>query len=159
MKVYTLFDPPPRVRLDCAAAGPSLTKQWFADECDINQIVRRYEAAGGRVDQLGPDARGMAFGDFSGVQDYLDCQNRLLAGQEAFQSLPAEVRDRFGNAPERLLDWLSEEKNHDEAVALGILAARSTGVPERNQEAVGGAGGVAEGQPVAPDLKGPGKAQ
>ena len=40
-----------RDRLSVDVVGPSLTKQSFKDQCDINRIMRRY-SAGGQIDHL-----------------------------------------------------------------------------------------------------------
>ena len=44
-RVYSAYDPPPRVRLDCSAE-PVLTQQNFRDECDINNIIARFKDNG-----------------------------------------------------------------------------------------------------------------
>lgn len=99
----------------CESEG--VTKQEFKEECDINNIMSRYVQYG-----VPPDpAKGVAsYGDFSSVGDFLDAQNRVLEARAAFESLPSAVRDRFNNDPARLIEFLHDEANTDEAVRLGL---------------------------------------
>lgn len=99
--------------------GPGLTKQEFAKEVDINTIVKRYQLSGQlpvRLDGLQP-----IFADVSGIGDYGDVLRRIDAARGAFLLLPAELRSRFDNRPEALVDFLQHEENRDEAIKLGLL--------------------------------------
>ena len=97
----------------------SMTKQAFADECDINNIMRRMAATG--VDPyLDNRARGK-FGDATNVFDFAEAMNIVIEAEHNFQNLPAVIRDRFGNDPGVLLEWLNHEENREEAIKLGIV--------------------------------------
>ena len=39
-----------------------------------------------------------------------------------FDSLPSSLRERFSNDPSRLLAFVDDESNFDEAVKLGLLS-------------------------------------
>lgn len=120
MKFHTLFDPPPSPRR--SVGGRSMTHQEFAAECDINTIVAR---AGAGLVQLSRPA-GPLFTDISDVPDnYQECVEMLMAAEDQFASLPASMRERFGNDPGQLLDFLGNESNREEAIRLGLLAAPS----------------------------------
>lgn len=100
-----------------ACEDPSLAQQSFKDECDINTILERFGVTG----EL-PTARAVPqYGDFSQVVDYQTAMNSVRASQEAFMELPAKIRARFENDPAKLLDFLGDEANRDEAVALGLV--------------------------------------
>lgn len=105
---------------------PSRTKQSFKDECDINLILKNYRVTG--VLPNNSRAALAQYGDFSQVPNYETALNRVLEAQEMFNDMPAVVRARFGNDPGRLLGFLSDSQNRDEAVRLGLLAADG-GVP------------------------------
>jgi len=47
--------------------------------------------------------------------------NTIIAAQRAFEALPAKIRDRFANSPERFLAFLADPDNLDEAVKLGLV--------------------------------------
>ena len=105
-----------------------LTKQSFKDECDINNIMKRYNATGA-VTHL--NNRMPEYGDFSDPVDFQNALNTVLEGQSMFAELPADLRDRFGNNPQKLLEFLAEADNFDEAVKLGLFKA-----PEADPEPV-----------------------
>lgn len=98
-------------------ATPSLAKQSFAEECDINVIVRRFGLTG----QLPVGVRMPTFSDFLDVPDYHSAMNAIREAQEAFYEMPGEVRARFHNDPGEFVGFCSDEKNRDEAVKLGLV--------------------------------------
>lgn len=101
--------------LDCQ--DPTLTQQQFADECDINNIMRQFGQTG-----MLPDAPlSPRYGDFSGIGDYHTAMNRVIAAKEEFMSLPANIRARFDNEAGNLIEFLNNEENRKEAEELGLL--------------------------------------
>lgn len=100
---------------------PSLTQQQFKEECDINNIIARYETTGLLTDPLHPGTRMPQFGDFSNVPDYLHAQTIIARTREAFEALPSKIRDRFDNDPAQMLEFLQDESNREEAVKLGLI--------------------------------------
>lgn len=115
-KVFNFFDRPPSPFLECKDA--SLTRQEFLDESDINNIMAKY--AQGLAPVPSGD-RPPLYGDFSSVPDYQHALQIVIDAQERFDSLPAQVRERFGNDPGRLLDFLCHEENYEEGVKLGFF--------------------------------------
>lgn len=105
-----------------AALEASLTEQSFAAECDINNIVKAYERTG-----LIPHQRTSqpVFADISDAPSFQEAQNIVVAANEAFAALPAKVRERFLNDPARLMEFMEDESNFDEAVKLGLVNPRS----------------------------------
>lgn len=97
----------------------SLTKQSDAASCDINNIMKNYERTGQLPTVLGPEG---FYADVSEFGDFRECQEVVLRAQEAFMSLDARVRARFGNDPAQMLDFVSDEKNRAEAIDLGLVA-------------------------------------
>lgn len=116
VKVFSRFDPPPSPSVKFEDA--SLTRQEFAQEADINNIMRKY-ASGLPPSPAG--ARPPLFGDFSNVPDYQTALNKVLDAQERFAELPSHVRKRFDNDPAKLLEFLASEDNRAEAVDLGLV--------------------------------------
>lgn len=110
----------PRVRVQFDFVQPSRTQQHFKDECDIDRILKKYSATGFLVDPLAP-RRDPLFGDFSESMSFMEAQTRIVRVREAFDSLPSQIRDRFGNDPYRLLSWCEDPDNAEEAVQLGLL--------------------------------------
>lgn len=100
--------------------GPSLTKQEFLEEADVNNIINQYETTG-----IAPMAGGAEplYGDFSApeLQSYHQALNIVQGSQELFDRLPARVRERFANDPANLLLFVQDPNNLKEAHELGLL--------------------------------------
>jgi phage internal scaffolding protein len=100
-----------------ACEEPSLAQQHFKDECDINNILRQFNITGLLPEQpISP-----RYGDFTGIGDYHTAMNRVLAVQDEFEALPAQIRARFGNDPAQLIEFLENSDNRPEAEELGLV--------------------------------------
>lgn len=95
----------------------SLAVESAKEEADINTIVRRFGLTG----ELPDDVRMPQSGDFTGIPDFHTAMNLVRATQEEFLRVPAAIRDRFGNDPQKLMTFLDDEANRDEARKLGFL--------------------------------------
>jgi len=94
----------------------SLAKQSFADECDINTIVKRFNLTG----QLPENVRPPSYADFDDVMDYHSAMNAVRAAEESFYAMPADLRFRFNNDPGAFVDFCSDRENLDEMRKLGL---------------------------------------
>lgn len=108
-----------RTRVQTINTEPSMTQQQFKDEADINTIMRKYGADPVAFNSL--TRKGGVYADFSKITDYHSMLQEVATAQEAFASLPAQLRSRFENDPGKLLSFLQDEKNHDEGVELGLV--------------------------------------
>lgn len=110
-----------RERVQVDFDEPSLTKQQFKSDCDVNLILKKYGRGGvvPRFDDLKPQ-----YGDFVSVDDYHTALDRIIDSRASFDRLPAPLRARFKNDPALLLDFVSDERNYDEAVSLGICSPK-----------------------------------
>ena len=116
-KIYTQFDPPPSIGKD--DFGPSMTRQEFADESDINNILNQYATHG-----VVPETRdGALFADFTdpAYTDFQRAQNMVVEANYLFEALPAKVRERFNNDPASLILFVQDDANRKEAELLGLL--------------------------------------
>lgn len=95
----------------------SRTQQHFKDETDINNILRMFNITG----QLPKKAVTPQYGDFSGVVDYHTALNAVIAAEDEFMTLPANLRARFDNDPAELIEFLNNPENKDEAKKLGLI--------------------------------------
>lgn len=103
-----------------ACEDATLAQQQFAEECDINTILQRFNITG----QL-PDAPlSPRYGDFTGISDYKTALDRVIAAKEEFGSLPAPIRARFNNDPAQLIEFLENEQNRSEAEDLGLVTKK-----------------------------------
>lgn len=112
---------------------PTLTKQSFAEECDINTIVRRFNLTG----QLPVGAWMPTYEDFDGIVDYHSLMNAKVAADQAFMKMPAEIRTRFNNDPGAFVDFCSDDKNRAEAEKMGLVHPRAPVAPFKGDEGRG----------------------
>lgn len=96
---------------------PTRTQQQFADEVDINTIAKNFGITG----RLPENVRMPSFGDFSDVSDYQTALNAARRAQHSFMQMPAEVRARFLNDPQKFVEFCSNPGNRDEAIKLGLV--------------------------------------
>ena len=118
-----------------ACEEPSLAQQHFKDECDINNILRQFNITG----LLPESPLSPRYGDFSGIGDYHTALNRVIAAQDEFEALPAQIRARFNNDPSELIEFLEDDKNRPEAEILGLVekgAAEVVEAPKTTPEKV-----------------------
>lgn len=100
--------------------GETMTQQQFKDDCDVNSILEKYRKTGS-ISHLNNNQPQYA--DFSGYQDFQSSLHMVIEAQAKFDALPAHVRQRFGNDPAMLVDFLSNSENSDEAIKLGLKVA------------------------------------
>ncbi len=117
----------------------SLTHQSMAADCDINNIMKRFEKTG-VIDHVREHGD---YGDFLEATDYHTSMLKVLEAQEMFAALPAAVRAKFENDPGQFLSFVHEPSNRREMAEMGlldpevaqeVLAAETPPVP--NSEAV-----------------------
>ena len=103
--------------IDCSK-DPGFTKQEFLDDCDVNLILKRCTNMG--VPLPGAEVQSV-FADVSEVGEYGECMRRVTAANEAFLSLPVDIRREFDNSPAKLLDFVADDANRARAVELGLI--------------------------------------
>lgn len=64
--------------------------------------------------------------------DYQSALNIQIQADQAFQQLPAKLRDRYGNDPQLFLAALADPAEKESLQALGVLKA--TPAPEKAPE-------------------------
>lgn len=109
---------------------PSLAVQSEKESSDINVIVKRFGLTGA----MPPNPRVPHYGDFEGVDDFQSAMEAVRRAQEDFLALPPDLRSRFGNDPQGLLEFVENPDNYEEAVKLGLANPRpvvsNTPVPD-----------------------------
>lgn len=97
--------------------GRSRTKQNFAKEADINNIMAKYLKKG-----VVPIVAGSPMSvDVSELGDFQSVQNYLLAVEKQFQQVPSDVRKLCDNDPGKFIDWINNPENKAEAIKKGLL--------------------------------------
>jgi phage internal scaffolding protein len=109
-----------------ACEEPSLAQQHYKEECDINTILQKFNITGILPEvPLSP-----RYGDFTGIGDYHTALNRVIAAQDEFDALPAQIRARFDNDPAKLIEFLDDEANRPVAEELGLVEKAAAEVVE-----------------------------
>lgn len=111
---------------------PSLTQQSMSEEADINVIVKRFGLTG----VMPENVRVPQYGDFTEVTDYTSAMQAIASANSSFMSMPANVRARFDNDPQKFLQFCADKNNLDEMRAMGLAVPREI----RNGEAGSGRG-------------------
>ena len=98
-------------------SGPTRTKQSFKDECDINNIMAKYQRTGliDAVSRIQPQ-----YGDVVGF-DFQFAMDQIVQAQEMFMELPSSWRKRFHNDPREFVEFVGNPENREEAVRLGLI--------------------------------------
>lgn len=107
----------PKIRVRISSTLPSRTKQSFKAECDINTIISRFLKTGILDFAQKNEPR---YGDCTGIE-YQNAMQTVAEAKSLFNDLPAALRARFANEPANFLDFVQDEKNREEAQALGLL--------------------------------------
>ncbi|AXL14576.1 internal scaffolding protein [Microviridae sp.] len=116
-----------------------MTEQHHKEECDILNIVRKYE-------KLGIDPSMMMFTesdcmDITDAPSYLEAQNQIAEANSLFEGMPARIRAQFQNSPHYFLEFMQDSKNIDEIEKIGLNAdhlkkATESPVSDLKKEAV-----------------------
>lgn len=142
----------PHDRVPADIGGPSMTRQEFADECDVNLIMAKYEKFG-----VWPNTDRQAepkYVDFSEMPDFHGCMNMLVEAEAAFMSLPATVRRDFGNDAAAFVEFAQKPENLDKMREYGLAPPPApepepqrvsvVSPPEPRPSQTGGAGDAGE---------------
>lgn len=95
---------------------PSLTQQSQKEESDINVIVARFGVTGllpQRLNVLNLEA-------FDDIFDYQTAMNAVVAADRAFLQVPADIRARFQNDPQKFVEFVSNPENKEELYRLKL---------------------------------------
>lgn len=107
LRVAKIFDP----------NLPSKTQQQFADTVNVNKIMARFRKTG-QFDHLRNNPG--AFVDFEEIGSYEDALNKVIHANNVFNHLPSNIRTKFDNNPQKMLNFLADPKNEKEAIELGL---------------------------------------
>jgi len=117
------------VRVRTINKNPSRTQQQFVEQCDVNNIMKKYRVTG-QITHL--NTKQGVYADMSSIKNYQENLNTVIEAQNAFMALPSDVRKRFSNDPAELIDFLADKKNDEEAIKLGLKIKKN--VPGSNDE-------------------------
>lgn len=108
---------------------PSMTKQEFKRECDINNIIKQFQVTG-MVQHINARAQAGAYIDLPSDLDFQNSVNIVARARDSFMSLPSKIRDRFGNDPAQFLAFVQNPANINEMYDLGLATRPRAPNPE-----------------------------
>lgn len=134
----------PHARVPFINEGPSRAKQSFKEECDVNNIMAKYQTTGllEHVNEHKGD-----YGDFSDSVDYQSALNVVLIAEKMFDTLPSSIRNTFSNDPAQFLAFVENPANRPAMQDMGLLTHSSETPVGISEEPAGGS-------PPASSLKG-----
>lgn len=109
MKVECILPYGPKVEVLSDTVGKSMTKQNHKDECDVNQILAKFQRTGAMTHVR---ERSGEYMDVDPVT-YKEAMDIAAAAQTMFADLPSALRDYFGNDPEAFLEYTQNPQNAD----------------------------------------------
>lgn len=113
----------------------TLAQQQFKDECDINILFARYLETG----EMPQIQQGLTYGNFEGIFDFQTAMNAVRTAEGLFTQLPARVKNRFDNDPQKLLEFMADPENRAEAEFLGLIDKKGP-IDETRSEGLPGSG-------------------
>lgn len=113
------FRSPKRKRVAIVFPADGLTVQ-DGESHDIRNIYKRAMRKDGIVAGVvvREDGKYMNLAD---APSYIEALNIVARAKTMFDDLPSELRDRFNNDPTKLLKFLDDPNNKDEAIKLGLV--------------------------------------
>lgn len=135
----------PAIFIDCSNL-PSLTRQEFADECDINKLMAQYEKTG--LFPLSVNPGEPRYLDVSNVPDLMQAHDILQNATASFMSLPATTRRDFDNDPMKFIAFAENPENIEKMREWKL--APPAPIPTPPQEVVIKGGRLDPDEPEAP---------
>lgn len=94
-----------------------MAQQHFAKEVDINEIMRRIDKGGDITQFARQQGRYVGLGE---PRDLMEAQHRVIKAQQAFLTLPAELRAKLDHNPQEFLTWLNDPTKESEHIEWGL---------------------------------------
>lgn len=116
----------PAIYCDCSGE-PSLTRQEFADECDINVLMAKYEKTG--ILPTNVNTGEPQYLDVSDVPDLMHAHEILNNATTAFMALPATVRRDFDNDPVKFISFAENPENLEQLREWGLAPPKPVPTP------------------------------
>lgn len=126
VQIFSRFNRPFVSGLICKT--PSKTSQEFKDEVNINNLLKKYTAQaqvmGVPVSELLPKLGSAAYGDMTNLGDFMDMENKRAQLIQLFESLPSDVRRKYGDRLEGFVFALNDSTEYRYLAEKGVLNKR-----------------------------------
>lgn len=114
-----------RVRQGISKFDVSQTQQQFKEECNINNILKKYHKTGALEHA---NSRSAEYG-FATSNDFRESMEIITNANEMFAELPSKIRTRFANSPENFLDFVQNPENKAEMASMGLIEVKAPDRP------------------------------
>lgn len=105
-----------QVVLDCSN-DPGLTEQSHIPDCDMHRIMRQYEQTG----LISHTARYKGtYQNYADAPTFQQAMDTVAAAQQMFETVPANIRAKFGNDPKLFLEFIQDKNNYQAIADLGL---------------------------------------
>ena len=123
------------------------TEQHHKLECDINNIIKKYDRTGLITHVSKIEAK---YGDLTGM-DFKIMRDQVANATSMFEALPAEIRKEFDNDPAKLITFMEHPGNRERAIKLGLIDGEWTEETDGLGEHVPKGGNVKKTNSTPPD--------
>ena len=116
-KFFTKYNPPKVSGF--SSEMESMVQEQFADACQTDTIIRKYNMMGVNPFIAGGGSRYL---DTTQIPDFICAQNAQIKVKEYFEGLPSDIRLEFNNDPMQFAEVVSDPRNADYLREIGVLA-------------------------------------
>lgn len=107
-----------RVAIDCS--GPGRTKQSFKEECNINNIMAKFQRTG-LIDHVAKWSP--TYGDQLTPDDYQNAQMQIAQANTMYEELPSSLRRKFPG-PAAFLEFVTDPTNEEKMREMKLLPGK-----------------------------------
>lgn len=116
-KFFTKYTPPKVSGF--SSDLPSKVQEQFADACQTDTIIRKYNMMGVNPFIASGDSQYL---DTTEIPSFVAAQNAQVKVKEYFEGLPSDIRLEFNNDPMQFAETVSDPRNADYLREIGVLA-------------------------------------
>jgi len=98
--------------------APTKTQKHYKNDVNMTNIIKKYQQSH-IAPPLSKPGKYLDFREFP--RTFSQALEALDAVQDTFDALPSEVRSKFRNNPQELLDFVSDPQNKEEGIKLGLI--------------------------------------
>ena len=95
-----------------------MAQQQFKDECDINNIMSKYQKTG-LITHVAKHQGD--YHDFTVMPDFKTAIDTIHEAEAMFMEIPANIREQFENDPGKFVEFATDDCNYDEMVRMGLI--------------------------------------
>lgn len=113
---------------------PTLAKQSFKDESDINNIMARY-VRNGQIPTVNPNKPTYGFAPEYDFKEAMDLVNNMTSN---FDEMPEQIKAQFGYSPAKFLEFVENPENASKMADMGLLRETTNAPSELLKNAANG---------------------